>query len=227
MAENKLDFYSALQVVAAGNIFTTHTPVPAGNDAFPLELMRKYFGDYPAQSGHRFRNLRQLRPDRADDPHEPFSMTILALRTSRHANGVSALHGQGEPGPLEGRLAGVPTERGADHEHHQRRSYQNLDGPGIRRPLRQVSARLGGTPHGARFLARGVSTSRTRRSGRPTEAEGAARGFRPRARAEPARTARRNARRRSAHVSRLLNPEVLTIGFARRFATYKRATLLF
>ena len=61
--EDKLDFYSALQVVAAGNIFTTHTPVPAGNDAFPLDLMRKYFGDYPAKVGHRLRDVRELRPD--------------------------------------------------------------------------------------------------------------------------------------------------------------------
>ena len=62
MAENKLDFYSALQIVAAGNVFTTHTPVPAGNDAFPIELMRKYFGDYPAKFGIDFETVRQLRP---------------------------------------------------------------------------------------------------------------------------------------------------------------------
>src|SRR5207302_6707269 len=47
VADHKLDFYSALQIVAAGNIFTTHTPVPAGNDAFSLDLMRLYFRDYP------------------------------------------------------------------------------------------------------------------------------------------------------------------------------------
>ena len=49
VAEKKLDFYSALQVVAAANVFTTHTPVPAGNDAFPREMMRKYFGDFATQ----------------------------------------------------------------------------------------------------------------------------------------------------------------------------------
>ncbi len=82
VVEDKLDFYSALQVVAAGNIFTTHTPVPAGNDAFPLELMRKYFGDYPAKVGidfETFVSFGQTRndPERAvldDHPraaHEP------------------------------------------------------------------------------------------------------------------------------------------------------------
>src|SRR5258707_12724899 len=49
VAEKKLDFYSALQVVASANVFTTHTPVPAGNDAFPREMMKRYFGDFAAQ----------------------------------------------------------------------------------------------------------------------------------------------------------------------------------
>src|SRR4029453_9151931 len=57
VAENKLDFYTALQVVASRNIFTTHTPVPAGNDAFPIELMRKYFAEYPAQIGVSFEKV--------------------------------------------------------------------------------------------------------------------------------------------------------------------------
>src|SRR5437762_13216686 len=46
VVEKKLDFYSALPVVAAANVFTTHTPVPAGNDSFPREMMRKYFGAF-------------------------------------------------------------------------------------------------------------------------------------------------------------------------------------
>jgi starch phosphorylase len=54
VVDHGLDYYAALQVVAAGNIFTTHTPVPAGNDAFPLSMMEKYFGDYPAKVGIDF-----------------------------------------------------------------------------------------------------------------------------------------------------------------------------
>ena len=46
ITEKKLDFYSALQVVASANVFTTHTPVPAGNDSFPRDMMRKYFGEF-------------------------------------------------------------------------------------------------------------------------------------------------------------------------------------
>src|SRR5437016_13785197 len=88
----KLDFYSALQIVACANVFTTHTPVPAGNDSFPRDMMRKYFGEFAKELGIPFDELfsfGQTRVDRSD----PFSMTILALRMSRHSNGVSRLHG--------------------------------------------------------------------------------------------------------------------------------------
>jgi starch phosphorylase len=107
--EDKLDFYSALQIVASGNVFTTHTPVPAGNDAFPLDLMRRYFGDYPAQVGIDFETFASFGQTRKD-PFEPFSMTILALRTSRHANGVSALHGEVSQGLWRDVWVGVPTQ---------------------------------------------------------------------------------------------------------------------
>src|SRR5215510_5059929 len=92
VVDRKLDFYSALQIVASANIFTTHTPVPAGNDSFPRDMMRKYFGDFAKELSIPFEELfsfGQTRVDRSD----PFSMTILALRMSRHSNGVSKLHG--------------------------------------------------------------------------------------------------------------------------------------
>ena len=109
VAEKGLDFYAALQVVAASNIFTTHTPVPAGNDAFPREMMKKYFGDFAKEMGIPFDELFTFGQTRvnADDP---FSMTILALRTSRHANGVSKLHGDVSRGLWKDVWAGVPEE---------------------------------------------------------------------------------------------------------------------
>src|SRR5207302_7634099 len=93
VVEKELDFYSALQVVAAANIFTTHTPVPAGNDSFPREMMRKYFGSFAKELNIPFEELFSFGQTRVD-PNDPFSMTILALRLSRHANGVSKLHGE-------------------------------------------------------------------------------------------------------------------------------------
>jgi len=92
VTEKKLDFYAALQVVAAANVFTTHTPVPAGNDSFPRDMMRKYFGDFAKDLNIPFDELFSFGQTRVD-PTDPFSMTILALRVSRHANGVSRLHG--------------------------------------------------------------------------------------------------------------------------------------
>src|ERR1700681_1957080 len=90
VVERKLDFYSALQVVAAANVFTTHTPVPAGNDSFPREMMRKYFAQFAKELNIPFDELFSFGQTRVD-PNDPFSMTILALRLSRHANGVSKL----------------------------------------------------------------------------------------------------------------------------------------
>ena len=55
VADKKLDFYSALQIVAAANVFTTHTPVPAGNDSFPRDMMRKYFGDFAKETRNSVR----------------------------------------------------------------------------------------------------------------------------------------------------------------------------
>src|SRR5689334_18585408 len=107
VTEKKLDFYAALQVAASANVFTTHTPVPAGNDSFPREMMRKYFGSFAAEIGlpfDEFFSFGQTRVN-ADDP---FSMTILALRLSRHSNGVSQLHGEVSRGLWKDVWTGVP-----------------------------------------------------------------------------------------------------------------------
>src|SRR3981081_3464445 len=107
VVEKKLEFYSALQIVASANIFTTHTPVPAGNDSFPRDMMRKYFGDFAKELGIPFAELfsfGQTRVARSD----PFSMTILALRMSRHSNGVSKLHGEVSRSIWKDVWSGVP-----------------------------------------------------------------------------------------------------------------------
>ena len=107
--ERKLDYYSALQLVASGNIFTTHTPVPAGNDAFSRELMERYFGSSRRRWASSFDEFFRLG-QASVNPTDTFSMTILALRTSRHANGVSALHGEVSRGLWEDVWAGVPRD---------------------------------------------------------------------------------------------------------------------
>ena len=225
VADNKLDFYSALQIVASANIFTTHTPVPAGNDAFPLDMMRKYFGDYPATVGidwATFASFGQFRHNAL----EPFSMTILALRTSRHANGVSELHGRVSQGLWKDVWVGVPQnevpitsvtngihtktwmapEFGDLYDKYLPNWEENLTNEDFWRGVLDIPDEEMWATHQLlktrliEFVRERVRRQRTRLGETPESI--------------------RNA-------SRMLNPEVLTIGFARRFATYKRATLLF
>ncbi|GAC1504482.1 MAG: alpha-glucan family phosphorylase [Ktedonobacteraceae bacterium] len=87
-----LSFNEAREVVTANSLFTTHTPVPAGNDSFSYELMDKYFGSYWGQLGlNRDQFLEVAREDHGWGSN--YGMTILALKLTGHHNGVSALHG--------------------------------------------------------------------------------------------------------------------------------------
>ena len=91
--EEGLSFDEAVESVRANTLFTTHTPVPAGNDAFAFELVDKFFWQYWGQLGlDRERFIQFARQDLPWGPQ--YSMTVLALRLSGYANGVSALHGQ-------------------------------------------------------------------------------------------------------------------------------------
>src|ERR1700722_3285117 len=85
---------TAIQRVASSNVFTTHTPVPAGNDRFAPKLALKYIGHYAKDLGVDPQQLLALGREDAADKTEEFCMTVLALRLSRHCNGVSALHAE-------------------------------------------------------------------------------------------------------------------------------------
>jgi starch phosphorylase len=225
VAEKKLEFYSALQIVASANIFTTHTPVPAGNDSFPREMMRKYFGDFAKELGIPFDELfsfGQTRVDRAD----PFSMTILALRMSRHSNGVSKLHGEvsrslwkdvwsGVPAhevPITSVTNGIHTktwmapEFSALYRKYLGEWEENITEPEFWRRVTDIpDVELWDTHQQLKrrlveFVRERVRMRRERIGDSPE--------------------AIRN-------VNQILDPEILTIGFARRFATYKRGALLF
>ena len=220
-----IDFKSSLQLVAAANIFTTHTPVPAGNDAFPRDLMQKYFGDYPAKVGITFDDFfsyGQTTVNKVD----AFSMTILALRTSRHANGVSKLHGEVSQGLWQDVWAGVPKDevpiRSITNGIHTKtwlapefealyRKYlpnwqENLTDPEFWRGVIDIPDEELWNTH-LSLKRRLIEIARMR------------------IRAQRERNGESPERIRS--VNQLLDPEILTIGFARRFATYKRGTLLF
>ncbi len=223
--DDGLDFYAALQATASGNVFTTHTPVPAGNDAFPLDLMRKYFGEYPASVKIDFETFMSFGQTRMN-PAEPFSMTILALRTSRHANGVSALHGRVSQGLWKDVWSGVPQEEvpitSVTNGIHTKtwmapdfiRLYDKYL-PGWEEQLtdKDFWRKVQDIPD------EDLWETHQRQKRRTLEF------IRERTRQQWKRTGDTPDKIRT--ISHMLNPEILTIGFARRFATYKRATLLF
>ena len=226
MQSNGMSFDEALEASRAGTVFTTHTPVRAGHDAFPTWLMERYLGTYAAGIGLSVDALMALGRVDANNTDEPFGMTVLALRTSDFANGVSRLHG-------------VIT----------REMWQAL-WPGL--PVSEVP--IGHITNGV-HLSSWVSDEHDANYDRylgtlwrnePTGDETWALASRipdeemwrihERRRSRLIVFARRRLRAQLEHrgvseaeierASTVLNPEALTIGFARRFATYKRANLL-
>jgi len=225
VVEKKLDFYSALQVVAAANVFTTHTPVPAGQDSFSREMMQKYFGKFAKELNIPFDELFSFGQTRLN-PNDPLSMTILALRLSRHANGVSKLHGEVTRSLWKDVWSGVPVhevpitsitngvhtktwmapEFAALYRKHLGAWEEHLTEPEFWRGVIDIpDAQLWETHQ--KLKRRLIDFVRDRERQR-RERMGESPEF-------------------IRKVNRILDPETLTIGFARRFATYKRGTLLF
>src|SRR5262249_29092156 len=91
MDEHGLPFAAAKEAVMAGTCFTTHTPVPAGNDVFAPQLIQHYFASYLPQLKIDWNEFLGLGRQNARDQNEPFCMTVLAIRLSNISNGVSAL----------------------------------------------------------------------------------------------------------------------------------------
>ncbi len=91
--EDGLDFNVALEVVRASSLYTVHTPVPAGHDYFDEGLFGKYMGEYPAKLGISWNDLMNMGRENPNT-NERFSMSVFALNTCQEANGVSWLHGE-------------------------------------------------------------------------------------------------------------------------------------
>ena len=184
---------------ARSTVFTTHTPVPAGNEMFDEELVDRYVGRLAAAAGLGREALLAL--GRFGD-EGGFGLTPLALRLSAYANGVSALHGE----VAREMWAALWPGRGAtaDRPRHERRPPRHLARPRARRAAARGRRRPGGA-------------ARRGRAGTP-------RAHDRRRRALAAFTPRRG---RGSPRADGLDPGRLTIGFARRFATYKRADLVF
>lgn len=92
--EEGLKFQEALEVVRASGLYTCHTPVPAGHDYFEEGLFYKYMNEYPEKLGIEWHDLIGMGRQNPDDNNEKFSMSVFALNTCQEANGVSWLHGE-------------------------------------------------------------------------------------------------------------------------------------
>ena len=109
MDEYDLSFDQALETVSASTVFTTHTPVPAGNETFPFDLKERYFSDYWESIGLTKEEFMELGYIDDEDSDE-FCLTVLALRLARFSNGVSKLHGEVSSEMWEGIWPQVPTD---------------------------------------------------------------------------------------------------------------------
>ncbi len=226
MDTHGLSFAEAREAASASLVFTTHTPVPAGHDYFPPDLMDRYFTEYARGLGLSHREFLGLG---RQDPHnesEPFCMTILALRLAAHSNGVSRLHSQVSRRMWQGIWPGVPeaeipigyVTNGVHFRswisHEMDQLYDRYLGP----RWREEPADQTVWQRAERIPAEELWRTHERRRERLVVFA------RRRLRAQLARRGAPQAEVEAA--DEVLDPEALTIGFARRFATYKRATLL-
>jgi starch phosphorylase len=223
-----LNFEEARVAVAATNVFTTHTPVPAGNDVFSLERMRNYFTQYCDELGISIDDFIALGQEGGKlNENEGFCMTVLALHTAAHRNGVSALHGSVSRKMWQGVWPGVP--------QHELPITHVTNGIHTQSWLSDEMARLYNRYLGPRWLEDPVDQRIWERVVQIPDSELWRSHERLRARlvAYSRRRLREQLEQRGAHRSiirqadEVLDPEVLTIGFSRRFAAYKRATLIF
>ena len=224
--EDKLPFAVAFEMVRASNVFTTHTPVAAGNDTFPNEMVAHYLQPLLADLGIGMDELLALGRQEPANRAEPFCMTVLALRLAQCINGVSELHGHVSrsmwqrvwPGvpvheiPITHITNGVHVQSWACSEIS--RLYERYLGPRwYEEPTNQsIWERVAHIPDSE--LWRSHERMRERLVG----------FVRARLREQLRRRGANRALIKSAE--EVLDPEALTVGFGRRFATYKRANLI-
>lgn len=223
--EEGLDFATAQQVAKASQVFTTHTPVPAGIDLFPPDKVMHAVGRYAEVFGLQREELLALGRESTGDLASPFSMAIFAIKMASFVNGVSQLHGEVSRQMFKSLWQGVPlnevpitsitngvharscvaksTQELYDRYLGPNWSDAPLDHPLWERVKTIPDEELWRNHERCRsqlivFVRERLAKSLRDRGASPTEL---------------------------AHAAEVLDPTALTIGFARRFATYKRATL--
>jgi starch phosphorylase len=227
MEEARLDFAAAREAVAAGAVFTTHTPVPAGNDVFAPQLIEHYFGDMIARLKIDKQEFLGLGRQNPRDPNEPFCMTVLAIRLANVTNGVSKLHGSVSRKMWKSIWPELP-----DAEIPITSITNGIHTPSwVSADVLQLYERY----LGVSWMERPADHAIWRRADSIPDAELWRTHERRRERLvafarRRLKTQLKNRGAPPAEVARadeVLDPDALTIGFARRFATYKRGTLIF
>ena len=225
--KDNLSFSEALEVVRASSLFTTHTPVPAGHDAFDEGLLRQYIGHYPGRLKVDWETLMSLGKDNPLDKNEKFSMSNLAANISQNVNGVSMLHGKVSQDIFAHMYPGYLPEE----------LYVSYVTNGVHYPTwcapewKPVHSRVFGPAFATHHYDKscfdgiyGVSDA---------EVWGVKKGLKKkliaflRERLQDTSISNHYSPSELVTIMDTLRDDVLTIGFARRFATYKRATLLF
>ncbi len=224
---NGLSFEEALEAVRATSIFTTHTPVPAGIDRFPNDLIARYFTPLADRLGigiERFLGLGRINPG---DHTEPFCMAVLAIKMASQTNGVSKLHGEVSRRMWAGIWPQIPKhEVPITHVTNGVHTLGWLSSEMSRLYRRYLGSRWIDEPTNHTIWQRveqipAFELWRSRERLRENLISFARSRLKTQLKAKGAPSYQLE------QAEEVLDPEALTIGFARRFATYKRATLLF
>ncbi|MDQ1441931.1 MAG: glycogen phosphorylase [Acidimicrobiaceae bacterium] len=224
MTTGGLSFSEAIVAVRSGTIFTTHTPVPAGIDRFPRELMERYFSGWAEQCSLSIDQLMELGHFPNEPREAPFNMAVMGLRLAALSNGVSKLHGEvsremfrelwpgieKEDAPITSVTNGVHAGTWVSSEMNELLTRH------VRPAWDEASA-----PEWSRIASvRDDELWRVRQQGREALVAFV------RERLHRSVVERGGSESDAAWTREVLDPRLLTIGFARRFASYKRATLL-
>ncbi len=224
--KDHLPFNVALEIVRASSLYTVHTPVPAGHDYFEESLFGKYLGEYPAKLGISWNDLMNMGRENPDT-NERFSMSVFCLNTCQEANGVSWLHGEVSKKMFAGIWKGyapeeshvgyvtngvhMPTWAATEwkefySEHLNDNLFMDQSNPEMWKGIFNVpdediwNMRMTMKNKFINFVKKDFKEKWLKNQGDPTEV---------------------------MKIVDKINPNALIIGFARRFATYKRAHLLF
>src|SRR5579871_100165 len=226
MEEEGIDFYAAASQIPREVIFTTHTPVPAGHDRFSPDLIEEHLGPLREQLGISHENLMGFGREHPTDHGETFCMTVLGLKLARRVNAVSSLHGEVSRAMWKGLYSNRPE-----------------DAVPIGHITNGVHVPSWLAPQMARLYDRHLGVDWQRHSGTAktwakieSVDDGELWETHLALKAQLIEFARRRAKEQAERrnesketlqrFSKLLSPDALTIGFARRFATYKRANLI-